>query len=160
MGIRNGNEEDIRQLVSLFSDFFSTHDKFQRNPEIVKAYIMKEFLEHDLVVYDDEGILKGALFLVKLGESSNRDHKRWRFRHFAFESERIANELLSEAERRVKLNSKTAKVELNITESEEGIDFYKKRGYEQEGILQNHFRWGEVCFVLGKGFLGTNFIKK
>mgnify|MGYP001579545610 FL=1 len=76
----------------------------------------------------------------------------WKFRHFAFETETIALELLSEVENIVRNSSKTSKIELTIAETELGIDFYKRYKYEQEAELKNHYRWGETCYVLAKSF--------
>lgn len=152
MPIRRAEEEDFEQLTSLYRSFFETHDKFQREKDIVIQYLRKESLEHELYVYDEDSMVKGALILVNTGVNKDGSHKRWKFRHVAFETEPIAESLLGFAEERVKEESSTGKVELNIAETEEALDFYKKWGYKQEGALSNHFRFGETCFVLGKSF--------
>ena len=152
MVIREGKEEDYGQLASLFASFFKTHDAFQKDKETIARYLQREELKHDLIVFEEEGVVKGALFLVKKGENVDGSHQRWKFRHFAFETERIAEELLNEGERRVREKSSTIKIELTLAENEEGLDFYKRRGYSQEGMLTNHYRWGETCYVLGKSF--------
>lgn len=149
--IRKIQEADYQQVADLYKEFFPTHNIFQEDKDIVTAYIRKESLEReDFLVYEEDGMIKGALILVLLEKSY--DHTRWRFRHFAFTSEEAAEKLLQEAEKRVKESSKTAKVELTIAESEKGMEFYKKNGYEQEAALKNHYRWGETCFILGKSF--------
>jgi len=148
MGIRVATEEDFGQIAALYANFFKTHDIFQKLKEVIVNYIREEAQKNELLVCEEDGLIKGALFLVGLGKGSG--HRRWKFRHFAFETEKIAELLLDEAERRVKETTGTAKIELTIAETEEGIDFYKQHGYQQEGILKNHYRWGESCFVLGK----------
>ena len=153
MPIRLIEEKDYEKLTSLYKAFFKTHTLFQREREIVIAYILKEALEREFLVYEEQGLIKGALVIVNKGTNANGSHKRWKFRHIAFESERIGKELLAEAEKRVRQQSATAKVELTIAESEEGLDFYKKQEYAQEGTLLNHYRWGEKCYILGKSFL-------
>lgn len=150
MTIRTAAEEDYEQIASLYSNFFTTHNIFQKVTELVVKYIKEEAEKHELLVYEEGGLIKGALFLV--GLRIEKGHKRWKFRHFAFETEKVAKELLAEAEKKIKESSRTAKVELTIAESEEGIEFYKQNGYLQEGMLKNHYRWGESCFVLGKSF--------
>ncbi len=152
MPIRRAEEEDFEQLTSLYRSFFETHDKFQREKDIVIQYLRKESLEHELYVYDEDSMVKGALILVNTGVNKDGSHKRWKFRHLAFEREEVAIALLTEMESRVREESDTAKVELTIASSEEALDFYKKWGYKQEGALSNHFRFGETCFVLGKSF--------
>ena len=153
MVIRAATEEDFTQIAGLYTNFFKTHNIFQREKDIVIAHIRKEALERDsFIVYEEDGLVKGSVILVRMGSNHDGSHKRWKFRHFAFESEKIAEKLLGEAEKRIRENSKTAKVELTIAENEEGIDFYKKWGYKQEGVLEDHYRWEESCFVLGKSF--------
>ena len=152
MPIRLSEEEDYAQLASLYKDFFETHDKFQRDQGIVVQYLRKESLEHEFYVYEKDDLIKGGFVLVNTGTNKDGSHKRWKFRHFAFESEPIAEELLGFAEERIKEQSATAKVELSIAESEQAIDFYKKWAYKQEGALSNHYRQGETCFILGKSF--------
>ncbi len=148
MDMRKAEEKDYGQIASLYANFFETHDIFRKTKGFVMDYLRIEAEKHELLVCVENEIVKGALFIVGLGKSQT--HKRWKFRHFAFETERIAETLLEEAERKVRELSRTAKIELTIAENEEGLDFYKKQGYSQEGMLKNHYRWGEVCFVLGK----------
>ena len=153
MVIRTIQEEDYEQLVDLYKSFFPTHNIFSQGKDIVIAYLRKEALEReDLLVFEKEEIIKGALIIVLLGKSSDNSHCRWKFRHFAFKDEEAAKELLEAAERRIKDSSKTAKIELTIAENEQGIDFYKNNGYEQEAELKNHYRCGEKCLVFGKSF--------
>ena len=59
--------------------------------------------------------------------------------------------MLQEAESRVRKAAETVKIELTLAENEE-IEFYKNNGYVVEGELKDHYRVGEVCFILGKSF--------
>ena len=152
MTIRNIQDEDFEKLVGLYKSFFSTHNRFQQSNEKIISYLKEQSEKYDLIVYDENGSLKGALYLVNFGQNADGSHKLWKFRHFAFESKDIASQLLDEAEKRVKESSDTSKIELTIAETEEGIDFYKLKGYEPEGALLNHYRWGETCYVLSKYF--------
>lgn len=152
MAIRTVQEKDYVKLAGLYRSFFSTHNIFQKPNEEVVKYLREQSQENDLIVYDDNGSLKGALYLVNFGQNADGSHKLWKFRHFAFESEDIASQLLDEAEKRVKEGSQTSKIELTIAESEEETDFYKSKGYGQEGALSNHYRWGETCVILSKSF--------
>ncbi|MBU0456595.1 MAG: hypothetical protein KKD75_00460 [Nanoarchaeota archaeon] len=145
-------DNDYEALAKLYSSFFTTHNIFQKSEDEVISYLKESSSKHKLIIFKDNDEVKGALFLVNFGTAENGLHKRWKFRHFAFTSEEIATDLLLEAEKTIQNASKTAKIELNITETEESIDFYKQHGYEQEGELKNHFRWGETCFVLAKSF--------
>mgnify|MGYP001618150650 CR=1 FL=1 len=152
MVIRNVKDEDFEKLVGLYKSFFTTHNRFQQADNEIVEYLKEQSQENDLIVYDEDGSLKGALYLVNSGQNTDGSHKLWKFRHFAFKSEDIASQLLVEAEKRVKESSDTSKIELTIAETEEGIDFYKSKGYKQEGALSNHYRWGEICYILSKSF--------
>ena len=150
MVIRTVQENDYGKLAGLYASFFKTHNIFQQEQAKVVAYLQEQ--KHELLVYEENGEIKGALFLVLLGQNVDGTHKLWKFRHFAFTSADIAGQLLAEAEKKVQESSKNAKIELTIAESEEGIEFYKANGYGQEGILKNHYRWGEICYILSKSF--------
>jgi hypothetical protein len=152
MTIRNVQDEDFEKLVRLYKSFFSMHNRFQQSDDEITAYLKEQSQENNLIVYDEDDSLKGALYLVNFGQNVDGSHKLWKFRHFAYESEDIASQLLDDAEIRVKKSSETSKIELTIGETEESIDFYKSKGYEQEGALSNHYRWGETCFVISKSF--------
>ena len=152
MVIRTVQYQDFEKLVELYKSFFKTHNKFQQSDDQITNYLKEQSKENELIVYEDDGSIKGALFLVNVGQSADGTHKLWKFRHFAFEYEDIASQLLDEAVKRVKESSQTSKIELTISESEKGIDFYKSRGYGQEGALSNHYRWNETCFILSKSF--------
>lgn len=135
-------EPDYQKLAELYKEFFPTHNIFQKDNVID---YLKEQAEKDQLLTNENA----ALFLVNL---QSGEHQRWKFRHFAFTDETAAKDLLEQAENLIKEKSKTAKVELTIAESEQKINFYKNNGYQEEGKLTNHYRWGETCFVLGKSF--------
>ena len=150
MTIRNVQEHDYNQLIDLYQSFFKTHNLFnQKNSEIV-SYLKKQAVKSELIVYEENGKILGASFLVNL--SNENGHSRWKFRHFTFTNEKAATKLLKEAEKRVKKSSKTVKIELTIAENENSLDFFKQNDYEEEGRLTNHYRWGETCLVLSKSF--------
>lgn len=150
--IRPVQKPDYPKLVQLYKSFFKTHNIFQQEEEKIVNYLTESSAKNNLLVAEDANEIKGALFLVNIGASEDESHKRWKFRHFAFANKEIAAELLTEAENIIKEQSKTAKVELTLAETETGIEFYKEHSYEQEGTLKNHYRWGENCFILSKSF--------
>ena len=129
MTIRIVQEKDFVKLVGLYRSFFSAHNIFQKQSKEIVQYLKEQSQENDLIVYEEKGSLRGALFLVNFGQNADGSHKLWKFRHFAFESEDIASQLLDEAEKRVKKASKTSKIELSIAETEKGIKFYKSKTF-------------------------------
>ena len=147
MGARSYQEEDLELVAKLYKSYFQTHTLFEQSLEKIILYLQEQVKKHPLLVFEEEGII-GALFLVTKNTSGT--HKLWKLRHFAFTKAYVGEQLLEEAEQRIKKASKTAKVELSIAESEEGIDFLKMKGFEQEGILKNHYRWGERCYILSR----------
>ena len=54
MPIRLIEEKDYEKLTSLYKAFFKTHTLFQREREIVIAYILKEALEREFLVYEEQ----------------------------------------------------------------------------------------------------------
>ena len=146
MTIRTVQESDYPALVKLYKSFFTKHNIFQKSDEEIIDYLKQQ--KHELIVYDDNRI-KGTLFLVNF---DGNGHKLWKFRHFAFESEEIASKLWDDAEKKVKKSSETAKIELTIAENEKSLNFFRANGYEEEGKLKNHYRFGETCFILSKSF--------
>ena len=157
MPITNGTKEDIQDIIPLFQSFFPKHNIFQLNQDQVKEYLETEMQKHQLLIIKEQETNKdkritAASFIVKTGESSNQEHTRWKFRHFAFTNEEAGKELLAACEEYIKKQSKTAKIELTISENESSLEFFEQQGYQKEGTLTNHYRWNETCFILAKSF--------
>ncbi|MBT3865622.1 hypothetical protein HOF78_00790 [Candidatus Woesearchaeota archaeon] len=132
-------------LAELFSNFFKTHNVFQKTKQEIIDYLKNQ--KDELIFIEN-----AATFLVKTGEGLDKNHTRWKFRHFAYLSQESALKLLEKAEAKVRNSSKTAKIELTIAENEDSFEFFKSNGYEQEGILKNHYRPNEDCYILSKYF--------
>ena len=152
MVVRTSQHKDYDALARFYTSFFPTHNRFQQPKKEVIAYLTEQAAQHELLVSEEKGTLTAALFLVNFGQSADGAHRLWKFRHFAFADEKSAAQLLAAAEKRVRAASRTATVELTIAEGESGKKFYEAHGYIEEGALKNHYRWGEMCFVLGKSF--------
>lgn len=152
MAIRTVQVSDYKKLVSLYRTFFETHNRFRQSEGSIIDYLKGQSKESEIFIFEEKGNIKGALILVLKGQNAEGSHKIWKFRHFAYDSENIAQSMLKYAEKKIREKSRTAKIELTIAENEEGIKFYKSNGYGQEGTLKNHYRWGETCFILSKSF--------
>ncbi|MBT4577184.1 hypothetical protein HOM13_00490 [Candidatus Woesearchaeota archaeon] len=152
MAIRGIQNEDFEKLVRLYKSFFNTHNIFQKSEKEIIDYLKEQSEENALIVYDETNSIVGALFLVNFGQNENGSHKLWKFRHFAFQTKEVAQDLLEEAEKIVKNSSETSKIELTLAESEKEIEFYKSNKYILEGTLSNHYRPAEACFILSKCF--------
>jgi len=148
MTIRKAMPSDYDQLVKLYKQFFPVHNIFQRDKDNVKRYLQNQAKDHIILVLEDPEI-KAAVILINKFSTPDNSHKVWKLRHFAFPANIYAEQLLTEAEEIIKKKSKTAKIECSIAETEKSIDFYKKH-FEQEGVLNNHYRMGETCFLFGK----------
>ena len=139
---------DLKSLALFYKRYFKTHTLFvQPNGKIVE-YLRKAIKEHTFISVHDGTKIAGAVFIVLEGKDAN--HSRWKFRHLAFTNTDVGKVLLEEAEKCVRGKSVTAKIELTLAETELNRQFFLKNGYRQEGVLQNHYRWQEKCFVLGK----------
>jgi hypothetical protein len=150
MVIRIGNENDIGSLIILYKEFFSLHNVFQRDDYEIEKYLIELMTQNELIVYDDNGEIKSAMFLDNFGQDLKGNHKLWKFKHFAFNDEDAGSELLNYAENKIIELSITSKIELTISKNEKHILFYEFRKYKKEGTLKNHYRWGEDCLILGK----------
>ena len=84
MTIRIVQEKDFVKLVGLYRSFFSAHNIFQKQSKEIVQYLKEQSQEKDLIVYEEKGSLRGALFLVNFGQNADGSHKLWKFRHFAF----------------------------------------------------------------------------
>jgi ribosomal protein S18 acetylase RimI-like enzyme len=152
MGLREASTNDIPLLISLYRSFFDLKDLFLQDDEKISNYLELQIMRNIMYVFEESGLLKGAVILVNVSNNATRTHKVWKYRHFAFDSLDIAKELLEHSESHIKNQSETSKVELIIPEHEEGLEFYRKSGYEHEAALKNHYQWDETSFVLGKSF--------
>lgn len=148
MQIRPIDQTEYTQLAELYKAFFPTHNIFQGTIAQIISYL--ESQEHKIIVAVTEETIVAGTLLVNFGANAERTHLLWKLRHFAFNSEEIAVQLLAQAEAHIHAASQTAKIELTIAETEQGIAFYKSQGYMTEGTLRNHYRWGETCYILGK----------
>ena len=84
MIIRTALKTDFVKVAELYHFFLSTHNIFQKSNQEVVKYLKEQAQENDLLIYDENGTLKGALFLVNFGQNADGSHKLWKFRHFAF----------------------------------------------------------------------------
>ncbi|HIH11669.1 TPA: GNAT family N-acetyltransferase [Candidatus Woesearchaeota archaeon] len=150
--LKQVQEKDYIHLVKLYKSFFRIHNIFSGNKNVILKYLKEQAQKNELIVFEEKSSISGALYLVNFGQNDDGSHKLWKFRHFAFDSNNIALKMLNEAEKRVKRASKTSKIELTIAENEVGIEFYKNNGYRIEGQLTHHYRYGETCYILAKGF--------
>ncbi len=153
MVFRKGKISDLEGFMHVCRSFFSTHNIFQQSDKKILPYLAAQASEHQLLIYEDRGVVKAGLFLVQTGANADSSHRIWKFRHFAFPSDDIGSRLLALAEDCARSASTTAKIELTIAESEPGKEFYLNHGYVEEGVLNNHYRPREKCYILGKSFL-------
>ncbi len=153
MIIRSVQETDYEQLVKLYRIFFSKHNIFQRPDNSIIEYLKDQAKTSPLLVVEERSSLVGAVVLHQFGQTTNGSHRLWKFRHFAFLSDDVGVQLLKTAEDHVKKLSKTVKIELTIAETESSKEFYLSNGYVEEGILKDHYRPREKCYLLGKSLL-------
>ena len=148
MEIRQVEEQDYPSLIGLYKEFFKVHNIFSKTHEEIKDYLLELIEKNEIYVLIESGV-KAAMILVGNG---GVEHKLYKFRHFAFDNEENATNLLDYVEDIISNNSETSKVEVTIADGEKGIEMYKNAGFILEGSLSNHYRDGEITFVLGKSF--------
>lgn len=148
--IAQAEPTDYSALVKFYRRNFKIHNIFQRPEQEVLSYLMSQGTKYPVYIFKDK-IIRGAVVLVN-NLSSSDSHKVWKLRHFVFDSQKIGKELLEFSEKEIKKHSNTAKIEITVSVIEELFDFLAKQGYEREGTLKNHYRWGEDSFVFSKSF--------
>jgi len=156
--IREINPQDYTKLLFLYQESFPIHNIFSRSEKEILEYLDKTEKKNmekkgGYFVYEFEGNVVGSILIKFQRESEN--HKVWSINHLAvkkaYRSKGIASELLRHAEEVISKNSKTAKIEIKVSENEKGtIEIYKRLGYKLEGTLRSHYRFNEEVYVLGK----------
>lgn len=152
MGVRKAQKGDYEKLAGLYGAFFSEHNIFRKTPEAVVEYLEKLTLIDLIYVFEENSMIKGGLVLVNKSNTLDNSHKLWQIKHFAFETETIASELLQHVENMMKDSSETATVIVNFAETEEGLEFYKKSDFKVEAEIENYFRWEEKLMILTKNY--------
>lgn len=148
MHVREANAGDIESLAGLMREFFPEHNVFTGTDEDVHAYLSRLLKEHACLVAEQDGELRGGMFIVRKG--GDGEHSLYKFRHFAFSDHESACALFSEAEKRIRATGKTAKIENTLAEDEKGIEEYEKQGYIHEATLSDHYRMEESCLIYSK----------
>ena len=99
MTTTTANPSDMQQIATLCKQFFTTHNLFQDSMESVATYLQTESIKHKLLITKNVNKeIVAASFVVKTGESSDKSHTRWKFRHFAFTDPNAGKELLKDCE--------------------------------------------------------------
>ncbi|MBN2881137.1 hypothetical protein JXM83_03720 [Candidatus Woesearchaeota archaeon] len=149
MEFRKATNDDFCNVAQLYKQFFGLHNVFTKPIENIVSYLEEQVTKSELFVAEIDKKLFCAVFLVNKG---GNEHKLHKLRHFAFESDSIGLEMLNWLEKIVMERSTTAKIEVTIADGEKGFEMYKRAGFILEGSLSNHYRHGEITFVLGKSY--------
>lgn len=149
MEVRQAKKEDLKGLIEVYKEVFTVHNIFTKGEEEILKYWETVKAEPDdfIVAVEDGKVVGGCLVLMR----SFQGHTIARIKHLAVaenhQKKGVGKALIEKAEEIIG----TAKIEIHVAESEkEAIAFYEKLGYKQEGVLSNHFRKGENCYVMGK----------
>ncbi len=149
MKIKKIKKQDLGQLIAIWKEVFSLHNVFNKTDEEILKYLKKS-KGKILAAYEDGKVVGGCLLVVN---AQTPEHNLARIKHVAvakeFQGKDIGSALLKKCERIVK----KGKIEIHVANAVVGCDvteFYRKNGYEQEGVLKSHYRPDEACYVLGK----------
>ena len=147
---------DLRQLAQLYKKTFKKHNIFTKpEPEVLK-YLEKNI--DNLMIGKEHGkIIAGALISF---DKNGQGHSLWRLKHLAIVKDKQGSDIGSKIVKAmdemiagmIKGNEiKSAKIEVHVSENEKkALPFYLKNGFEIEGKLKDHYRKGELCYILGK----------
>ena len=151
--VRDATEGDVNAIARVMKEFFTVHNVFSKSGDDVCSYLSSQMKERPLLVAEKDGEIKGAMFLVRKGGDGN--HALWKYRHAVFSGHQVACALFTEAEKRIRAQSKTAKIENTLAETERSVDEYALQGYVHEATLHDHYRLGESCLVYSKTLSDT-----
>jgi len=145
--IRKVQDTDYEQIVSLLQTHYPTHNRFSNStPHEIIGYLLT--IKDESYVYVTDEQIVGYAILVQ--NKQNSTHSIFKYRHLAFTTETVGQELVAYCETQAMEFSETAKIELTIAENETDIQLYENMGYEKEATLSNHYRMDEDCYVYSK----------
>lgn len=149
MEIRQAKKEDLNGLIAVLREVFPVHNIFTKDEESVLKYweVVKAEPDDFIVAVEDGKVIGGCLVVMR----SFDGHTIARIKHLAVATDHkakgVGRSLIEKAEEIIG----TGKIEIHVAEGEKiVIPFYTKMGYKQEGVLSDHFRKGENCYVMGK----------
>ena len=163
--IRDGSGDELLGLTKVYKSVFQKHNVFQKEDSEVRDYLrtvekIQSAVGGGFLIALLGNRLVGGVLLKRSSIDLLGKHTLWKFNHLAvakdFHNIGVGKALVKSAEDKIKaliqsgeINS--AKVEIGVSDNEkEAIDFYKKIGFELEGSLRNHYRYGETVHILGK----------
>ena len=156
------SKKDFPAMAQLYKAAFTTHELFQQAEKKVVQYL--ENVDGNFLVAreGDKGI--GALlWTMKI----TNGHALVRIRHFAVKpSEKgkgIGIIMLEDIDKKMQELKKekvaSIKIEAHVAETEkvfataqekDDLEFWQRNGFKIEGKLQDHYREGEICYIMGK----------
>jgi len=158
VNIEKPNEDDLKKLATLYKEVFTVHNIFIKPDKDVLDYLQN--VDGEILVAKEEGKVLGGCLVEST--KNQYSHSLWRIKHLAIakgnQHHGVGSAILDEIEDMIKerisiKDMKSAKIEVHVAENEkESIGFYKKHGFEVEGELKDHYRKGEICYILGKSF--------
>ena len=146
MEIRKANDEDLKQLMIVYKQFFPVHVIFTRSDDDVLSYL-RNFKGEILVAFDNNRVVGGIAI-----EKKQFGHVLAELKHIAaIGKKKFVKNTVTELIKKAEQSSNAAKVEFHIADGETlKYSFFKKLGYKVEAKLASHYRPNEMCCILGK----------
>jgi|SRR3989344_7146772 len=163
--IRSSDKDDYKAIAAVFKQAFLNIKLFQQDEKKIVSYL--ENCDGTFYVAEEDEKIIGAMLL----SAENLDnHILWRISHAAILPEwrgkglgvimieYIDEKIMSQIK---KGSFNSAKVEVHISENDKvfskksednDLQFWKGNGFRLEGKLNDHFKKGEMCYILGKSF--------
>ena len=146
MEIRKANDEDLKQLLVVYKQFFPVHVIFTRSDDEVLSYL-RNFKGDILVAFDNNRVVGGVAI-----EKKQFGHVLAELKHIAsLGKKKFVKNTIIELIKKAEQHSGAAKVEFHIADGETiKFSFFKQLGYKVEAKLASHYRPNETCYILGK----------
>ena len=163
--VKDAEEYELVVLIDVYKKAFNKHNIFQKPYEEVLEYLKtvhrkNRELGGGFIVARLEEKTIGGLLVKKNDQDIDGKHSTWKYNHMVvahdYKKMNIGTALMNAADQKIKQLIqgkiiKTAKVEVSVSENEkDSLAFFKKFGFEEEGKLKSHYRFGELVYILGK----------
>ncbi|MGD0728771.1 MAG: GNAT family N-acetyltransferase [Candidatus Micrarchaeaceae archaeon] len=143
MEIKRSNSNNEERLAKFLVNYWKTRD-MNLSLKWAKDYLKKGMtseMKEERFVFIDNGKILGTIALLKYYENVAE------IRDEIWKNNEIGFKLLSHI---IKVAKKEKFRKLYSLALKDKVGFYKKQGFVKEGLLKNHFKFGEDITIMSK----------
>lgn len=158
MKIETYDKGSSSKFIELAKEVFPEHNIFGKETYEIIDYLEKKNFENRVhgggvfFAYEGKTLVGGGLLRIVQVSGS---HALVKYNHVIGRTDIIKEKIIAFFDTRIlKANFQSVKVEVGLSEKETDLEIYEKLGFEIEGKLMSHYRYGEMTYILGKEILG------